>query len=107
MLHKDDVLQGVIMLATDDLISGGTQEHWNRMNQLKGKYRFGKWDFDKGRFCGKDISRQKDGVIKISQEYYADLKCQSRIKIPKDVSDDQPCTAEQIKELRSYVGALS
>ena len=107
MLHKDDSLQGVIMLATDDLISGGTQEHWSRMNQLKEKYRFGKWDFDKGRFCGKDISRQKDGVIKISQEYYADLKCQSRIKVPKGVSDDQPCTAEQVKELRSYVGALS
>lgn len=35
------------------------------------------------------------------------MKCNNRIHIPKGVTDDQPCTAEQIKSLRACVGALS
>ena len=107
MLHIGDALQGVIMLATDDLISGGTKEHWKRMEQLRTQYNFGKWEYDKGRFCGKDITRTSNGSIEISQAYYTELKCSQRIQIPKGQPDDHKCSPDQIKELRSHIGALS
>lgn len=106
MLHINGVLHGVIMLATDDLINGGTSEHWERMEKLRSSYRFGKWDYDSGRFCGKDINRLKDGSITISQQYYAELKCCERIHIPKHLPDEQECTPDQVKDLRSKIGAL-
>ena len=107
MLQENGVLHGVIMLATDDLISGGDEQHWKRMEQLKQQYKFGKWEYNKGRFCGKDIVRNKDSSVSISQEYYTELKCKSRIHIPKGFEDDQLCTPDQVRELRSHVGTLS
>ena len=109
MLHSDDnsTLEGIIMVATDDLISGGNQRHQNLMNEMKQKYKFGKWEHDAGRFCGKDLRQNKDYSISISQQYYAETKCQDRIHIPKGSSNETPCTPEQVKALREKVGALS
>ena len=100
-------LDGIIMVATDDLVSGGNKRHQDLMETLKSKYKFGKWEYDNGRFCGKDICQRKDYSIHASQQYYAEQKCKERIHIPKGVDNDTPCTTEQIKQLREKVGALS
>eukprot|EP00435_Cladocopium_sp_Y103_P073668 s52_g44.t1 len=109
MLHSPETqeLEGIIMVATDDLISGGNSRHQALMDAMKQKYKFGKWEHDVGRFCGKDLRQNKDYSISVSQQYYADTKCQGRIHIPKGLSNETPCTPEQVKSLREKVGALS
>jgi hypothetical protein len=105
--HNNTYLDGIIMVATDDLVSGGGQRHQNLMEQLRSKYKFGKWEYDSGRFCGKDIQQRKDGTIHLSQQYYAEQKCHDRIVIPKGADNDTPCNTEQVRQLREKVGALS
>ena len=113
LLHSRDTsgnpkqLEGLILLATDDLISGGTTQHWTLMEELKSKYKFGKWDYDKGRFCGKDLQQHSDFSIVISQQYYVELKCKDRFQIKRGSPNDQKCTEEEIKALRGKVGILS
>eukprot|EP00435_Cladocopium_sp_Y103_P044561 s170_g12.t1 len=49
MLHApDNTLEGIIMVATDDLISGGNSRHQALMEGLKQQYKFGKWEYDAG-----------------------------------------------------------
>ena len=110
MLHSNEEvarLEGIIMVATDDLVSGGNPRHQKLMDQLKAQYKFGKWEYDKGRFCGKDLSQKDDFSIFVTQEYYAEQKCQEKIHIPKGVSNEEPCTSQQTQSLREKVGALS
>lgn len=104
---KQHQLDGIIMLATDDLISGGNQRHQARMEQLHNQYKFGKWEYDKGRFCGKDIHQDKGSTIVVTQEYYTEMKCKEKIPIAKGLDNAQPCTQEQTKLLREKIGALS
>eukprot|EP00435_Cladocopium_sp_Y103_P008670 s753_g2.t1 len=112
LLHSKDAqnqstFDGIIMVATDDLVSGGNERHQALMQQLKSRYKFGKWEYDSGRFCGKDIQQRKDSSIHVSQQYYVEQKCTDRIVIPKGTNNDTPCTSEQVKQLREKVGALS
>eukprot|EP00435_Cladocopium_sp_Y103_P029207 s2890_g7.t1 len=100
-------LEGIIMVATDDLVSGGNVRHQRLMEQLKSRYKFGKWEYDKGRFCGKDLVQQKDFSIFVSQEYYTEQKCKEKIHIPKGAQNDEPCTIQQTQILREKIGALS
>ena len=113
LLHSKDSqgsphqLEGLILLATDDLISGGTDRHRALMEQLKSKYKFGKWVHDKGRFCGKDLTQHEDFSIEVSQKYYVELKCKDRISVKRGTPNEQPCSEEEIKILRGKVGILS
>ena len=109
MLHSptDSTLEGIIMVATDDLISGGNARHQALMDEMKQKYKFGKWEYDAGRFCGKDLKQNKNFSITVSQQYYTETKCTGRIHIPKGLSNETACTPEQVKQLREKVGALS
>ena len=94
----------IVMVDTDDLVDGGNNRHQELMDQLKN--RFGKWEFDFGRFYGKDLDQHGDYSIHVSQRYYAEQKWGGRIHIRKGVDNDTPCTTEQIKKLHEKVGAL-
>ena len=102
-----DSLAGLIMLATDDLIDAGNHLHHKKMQQLHEQYRFGKWEYDKGRFCGKDIGQSSDHSIKVSQEYYAVLQCKEPLHVPRGAPADRECTPEEVRLLRTKLGTLS
>ena len=64
-------LKGIRCLATDDMIHGGDEYHLSKMNQIQQqKYKLGKFKFDQGRFCGKDIIMNPDYSIDISQTVF-------------------------------------
>lgn len=102
-----DTLAGIIMLATDDLVDAGNQKHQDNMQQLYAQYRFGKWEYDQGRFCGKDLQQLTDHSITVSQEYYAAVQCKESLHVPRNIPDDQPCDEEQVRWLRAKLGILS
>ena len=73
LFGKNRTLEGIIGVATDDLLHGGTQEHWNRMRRIQSKYKLGKFSQGEGRFAGKEV--KYDGkVIKLCQPIYTSEK---------------------------------
>ena len=38
-----EAVQGIILIETDDLFNGGTEEHHRRVKWLSQKYKFGRW----------------------------------------------------------------
>ena len=100
-------LEGIISLATDDMIHGGTARHDQFMETLRSSYKMGKFQHDSGKFTGKDFKMLPDGSIMMSQENYA-------INIPAISLDPKRkkqryslCTVEEISRLRATVGALA
>ena len=100
-------LQGIISVATDDLLHGGNDEHWRKMEWLNANYRMGKFTRGDGRFVGKDIKYREDGSILVHQPSYAQ-KIQP-IALSKERRSQRlaECTEEEITQLRGLLGALS
>ena len=101
-------LHGVIGLATDDMIHGGDQYHASKMAIIQRRYKLGKFQYDEGRFCGKDMKMEKNGSILVNQTIFAKEKV---IDIP--ISKERKkhrysfCTEEEISQLRILLGSLA
>jgi hypothetical protein len=101
-------VNGIIGLATDDMIHGGDRNHWSRMEWLKKNYQMGKYTTGNGKFTGKNIVQNKDGSIFVHQEHYI------KNHIPKiEISRSRTtqkfslCNEEEIAALRGLIGGLS
>ena len=74
LLHKgppgEGSLEGIVGVATDDLLHGGGARHWEVIERIAKEYKLGKNQSGHGRFTGKDIRLQADGSIKIDQAVY-------------------------------------
>ena len=101
-------LRGIIGVATDDLLHGGDSEHWAVIDKIAQEYKLGKNQVGFGRFTGKDIKLEEDGSITISQAFYVEEKV-PKIKLAKSRKQQRysKCTAQEIEQLRSQLGALS
>ena len=101
-------LEGIIGVATDDLLHGGNERHWKNIEMIAREYKLGKNQQGKGRFAGKDISYQEDGSILVNQKFYVEDKVQI---IPLDRKRKQQryskCSPAEVEALRSSLGVLS
>ena len=100
-------LQGVISVATDDLLHGGNEVHWQKMQWLNKNYRMGKFSKGDGRFVGKDIKYYKDGRILLHQPAYAQKIQPIAISKERKSQKLSECSEEEITQLRGLLGALS
>lgn len=69
--EQQEQLEGIISLATDDMIHGGTDRHWDNMEWLRGQYRMGKYTKGNGKFTGKMVEQNEDGSILLHQKPYS------------------------------------
>ena len=101
-------LGGVIAVATDDLLHGGDEEHLRCMEIIQKKYKLGKYQFDQGKFTGKQFTTMPDGSILVNQAQYTKEKLID-IQIDKHRKRQRYsfCSEKEISELRASVGALS
>ena len=101
-------LQGIVGVATDDLLHGGDDRHWTNVAQIAKEYKLGKNQVGAGRFTGKDIKKESDGSISVNQAFYVKEKV---FQIPLSRKRKQQryskCTASEVEQLRSSLGALS
>ena len=100
-------MQGIIGVATDDLLHGGTEEHWGRMHQIQKKYKLGKFSHGDGRFAGKEV--KYDGqIIKLCQPLYTSEKVKA-ISITRERKTEKMsyCTPEEVTQLRGLLGSLA
>ena len=51
-------VEGVIALAIDDLFHGGSIRHIDKMEQLRNRYKLGKYTWSSDRFVGKEVTRK-------------------------------------------------
>ena len=61
-------------MATDDLIHGGSEQHWANIAKIAQEYKLGKNQVGHGRFTGKDIKKEEDGSIVVNQAFYVKEK---------------------------------
>ncbi|CAE7336134.1 unnamed protein product, partial [Symbiodinium sp. CCMP2456] len=101
-------LDGIVGVATDDLLHGGTERHWQVIEKIATEYKLGKNQTGTGRFTGKDIKLQEDGSITIDQAFYVSDKVHL-IKIGRSRKQQRysKCTPSEIEQLRSQLGALA
>jgi len=105
-LTVENRLQGIIVLSTDDMMHGGTELHWERMNSLKEKYEFGVWKRQTGRYTGKDVEQDASFNIRINQSFYAQEHC--KVQLSTNGKDDEDyCDEDMIRQLRGAIGVLS
>ena len=101
-------LGGIIAVATDDLLHGGDAEHLKCMEEIQRRYKLGKYQFDQGKFTGKQFTTLDDGSILINQVQYTKEKL---IEIQLDKIRKRQrysfCNDKEISQLRASVGALS
>ena len=101
-------LEGIIGVATDDLLHGGNERRWKNIEVIAREYKLGKNQQGKGRFTGKDISYQEDGSILVNQKFYVEDKVQI---IPLDRKRKQQRYSKrspaEVEALRSSLGVLS
>ena len=100
-------LAGIIAVATDDLLHGGTAEHLQQMEEIKKTYKLGKYQFGSRRFTGKNFTVQEDGSILIEQEHYTKELKSIEITRNRKRQRFSPCTEQEISQLRGCLGALS
>jgi hypothetical protein len=104
---KARVLQGVISVATDDLLHGGDPTHWSKMEWSNKNYKLGKFTSGDGRFVGKEIKCQKDGSYLVHQPLFAQKI--EMIPIDKDRKKERYsfCNTTEITQLRGLLGSLA
>ena len=114
LLHEADdqgqstILKGIIGVATDDLLHGGDQDHWENIRKIAEDYKLGKNQVGEGRFTGKDIKQEPDGAITVGQKFYVEEKV-ALIKLNRKRKQQRysKCTSSEIEELRNRLGILS
>ena len=108
LFGKDRRLQGVISVATDDLLHGGDDRHWRQMQWLNQNYKLGKFSSGDGRFTGKQIEVQPGGGVLVHQELYTTEKVHM-LEIDKKRKQRKfsLCTEEEVTRLRGLLGALA
>lgn len=102
-------LLGIISVATDDLLHGGTDEHWQRMNSIQSKYRLGKFAKGDGRFAGKEVKHDPaSGVIRLCQPLYTSEKVKLLVLTKERRQEKMSyCTEVEITALRGLLGSLA
>ena len=105
--NEKDELEGVIAVATDDLLHGGTEKHWERMQWLNKHYKLGKFSRGDGRFVGKEITCRSDGSFLVHQQLYAQKIRPIEITRERKKQRYAYCDEKEITQLRGLLGGLA
>ena len=100
-------LQGIIALATDDMVHGGGDQHWKNMEWINKQYTLGKFSIGSGKFTGKEIEVQNDGSLLLHQQSYIQNLKKIPISAQRKKEKYSLCTDSEISELRTAIGGLA
>ena len=102
---------GLVLLDVDDFVQGGNERHCALMEQLRTRFRFGKWRSiyeGHGEYLGRTVRQLSNHEIRVDMERYVCEKLRpvtlSRQRL-KD-GDDSPLTEREVSMLRGAAGSL-
>jgi hypothetical protein len=102
-----NLVAGVVLLDVDDILQGGNQRHAKKMEMLRAKLKFGKWNEAGGEYLGRTLTQQPDGEIQVSMRRYVEDKLTS-VRLPPQRRKDPkaPLVPAEISQLRGVGGSL-
>lgn len=99
-------LRGIIRSHLDDLLLGGDAKGQESFADLGKEVGFGSLDRDGFTYCGKHISQDSEGVIKIQMfEYHKSLK-PAIVAVGRRKELSPPLTPAETKQLRALLGSM-
>ena len=99
-------LRGIIRSHVDDLLLGGDAKGQESCADLGKAVGFGSLDRDGFTYCGKHISQDSEGVIKIQMfEYHKSLK-PAIVAVGRRKELSPPLTPAETKQLRALLGSM-
>ncbi len=102
---EDGVAKGFAGWHVDDGLLTGDADFWKVMNEVVAKkLEFGKHAEKDFKFCGMQVTQDKDGSIRLNQQ--DQTKHLEEIPFDKKRSKLDPCTPEEITKIRGRVGAI-
>ena len=107
LFDAQGLLHGIISVATDDLLHGGTDLHWQKMQWLNENYKLGKFTSGNGRFVGKEIVCREDGSFLVNQPLYTQKLQQIQLEPGRKRQKYAFCNESEISQLRGVLGGLS
>ena len=106
-LQDDDGnLSGLLIAHVDDLMWTGGAHMERVMEKICQRFNFGKLEKDNFRYCGRDVSREKDG-IRVTCDSLIDRVRPIYLDIGKKKSPHAHVTEKVRGQLRSVVGSLA
>ena len=101
---KDGKLQGLVTTHSDDLILAGNETFEKDItSKLQEMFTFSKVEENKFKYCGCNITVEKDGTITLDQNDYIERLEEIEMK---DVNDHTELSKEEIKCVRGKIGEL-
>ena len=113
MAGKDkSQLTGLIVVETDDLLGGGTGPKFHdAVEQLKKRYKFGKWKVlmeESTEYGGRTLRQSKDYGFTISMSRYLREKADPiRLERGRGKDQEAEATPQEITQMRGVVGKIS
>jgi len=104
---EEKKLQGIISVATDDLLHGGDETHWSKMEWLNKNYKLGKFTSGNGRFVGKEIKCRPDGNFLVHQPLFSQKIEPIIMEKSRKRERYSFCTPKEIIQLRGLLGSLA
>eukprot|EP00435_Cladocopium_sp_Y103_P018581 s757_g4.t1 len=99
-------LCGIICSHVDDLLLGGNVRAQEPMADLGKELGFGSLEKDSFTYCGKHISQDSNGVIRIQMlEYHKNLK-PAIVAVGRRKEVNSPLTPAEAKQLRALLGSM-
>ena len=102
---------GLVLLDVDDFVQGGNDRHQLLMEELRGRFRFGKWrevynHF--GEYLGRTVRQLADFEIRVGMERYICEKLKPVVLARKRLQDgeDAQLTDHEVSLLRGAAGSL-
>ena len=101
---------GVVLLDVDDFVQGGNGRHQQKMEALRGRFRFGKWRVvfkSFGQYLGRTVYQDEDFGIRVTMEQYIAEKLRPILLSRERAKDEDSLLNEkEVSLLRGAGGSL-
>ena len=105
---KNGVLQGILCLHVDDMLTAGTKcFHEDVLEQLKKVFPFKHWKHSEGEFLGRRLQQKTDGSITISQREYSEKLVTNEISRERRREKHEKLTEKEVSKLRGITGSMN
>ena len=99
-------LDGVVLSHVDDLLLGGNARAKQQIVDLGNELKFGSMEEGTFTYCGKEISQQSDGTIRVSMEEYHKNLQPVVVPLQRKRQPDAELMPSERKQLRAILGSL-
>ena len=112
-LFSEGRLRGIIVVEVDDLLTLGDELHFSKMQELRQRFKFGKFKFleeeEQGAsFNGRRLRRTKDGTFLIDMQKFVEERLREvSLKVGRAAKKDEEANEDERAEARAVIGALT